>query len=38
MLHVSREISIFSINDSQSQRNKIDPSLYKLPKFGLWVF
>ena len=38
MLHIPREISIFSINDSQSQRIKIDPSLSKLPKFGLWVF
>ena len=38
LLHVPREISIFSNDDSQSQRNKIDPSLSKLPKFGLWVF
>ena len=36
--HTLREISIFSINDPLSQRNKIDTSLSKLRKFGLWVF
>ena len=33
LLHTLREISIFSINDPQSQRNKIDTSLSKLRKF-----
>ena len=38
LLHIQRQIPIFSINESQPQRNKIDPSLSKLPKFGLWLF
>ena len=38
LLHIQRQIPIFSINESQPQRNKIDPSLSKLPKFRLWLF
>ena len=35
LLHIPREISTFSINDSQSQRDKIDSSLSKVGAAGV---